>query len=97
VPTTTDPYADLPARLQSLQAQQTAAFVYQARHPGTQAGASFKLWAGVYEARAALAEQNPAWATAQLPRPGSPSPLPGVGIPLVPAGVRYVLDEAGPG
>lgn len=94
---TLSPYADLPARLQTLQTQQRAAYVYQARHPGTQPGASLKLWAAVYEARAALAEQNPAWAAAQLPALGQPVGVAGVGIPLVPAGVRYALDEAGPG
>lgn len=90
------PYADLPARLQTLQAQQRAAYVYQARHPGTQAGASLKLWAAVYEVRAALAEQNPAWAATQLPKWGQ-AVTAGVGLPLVPAGVWVALDEAGPG
>lgn len=93
------PYDNLPARLLTVQAAAVAAYVRHARHPervGADA-AHRRHWATAYEARAALAEQNPAFA-ALLVAPTGSAPTPGAsGLPLLPAGVRWVVDQDGPG
>ncbi|GAC1589675.1 MAG: hypothetical protein NVS3B25_07450 [Hymenobacter sp.] len=88
------PYADLPARLLTLQAAAVAAYVRHAGHPNRVGASSAhrKLWGAAYEARAALAESNPATAQGLLPASGS-SPLPHA-LPLVPAAVRWAVDES---
>lgn len=96
---TPDPYANLPDYLLALQGQAVAAYVRHATHPervGT-GTAHLKLWARAYEGRAALAEQNPAFAQTLLPTSAG-TVMPGaVGLPLVPAAVRWAVDEASPG
>lgn len=60
------------------------------------AGEHLRLWASLYEARACLSEQNPAFASTLLPRGGF-IPLPAPGLPLLPTGVRWAVDEDSPG
>lgn len=90
------PVYDLTARLDSLRAQYVADFVRHARRPSAlgSVAAHFKHWAAAYEALAALAEQNPAFAQSLLPKEdGYPVPN---SLPVVPAGVLWEVDKAGP-
>lgn len=54
-----------------------------------------KLWGAHYEARAAAADENPAFAATLLPRTGALT-VAGPGLPVRPAGVRWAVDEAAP-
>jgi hypothetical protein len=60
------------------------------------AGEHLRLWAGLYEAKACLNEQNPAFA-ASLLRTGGFMPLVAPGLPVLPTGVRWAVDEEVPG
>ena len=75
-----------------------AAFVRHAKRPGVYGPAQshYTLWTQAYEVRAAFNEQNPAFAHTLLPATGQNDPLPNA-WPLVPAGVRWAVDEAAPG
>lgn len=89
----TPPYADLAARLAALDAQAGAAYLRHAT-PSRATGADvafLKLFAQLYEARAAASEQNPAFAVTLLPKTGATAPV-GVGLPLLPAGVLPQVD-----
>jgi hypothetical protein len=91
------PVYALTARLDSLRAQYVADFVRHARRPnvaGTVA-AHFKHWAAAYDALAALAEQNPAFAQTLLPA-AEGYPLPN-SLPVVPSGVLWEVDKTSPG
>lgn len=90
------PYAALPARLLALQAEALAAYVRHAKRPAVYGAAQkhLRLWAASYEARAAFAEQNPAFAQTLLPAAaGLSAPN---RLPLIPAGVRWAVDESAP-
>lgn len=90
------PYAALPARLLALQAEALAAYVRHAKRPAVYGAARkhLRLWAASYEARAAFAEQNPAFAQTLLPAAaGLSAPN---RLPLIPAGVRWAVDESAP-
>ena len=75
-----------------------AAYVRHAKRPGVYGPAQshYALWASANEVRAAFNEQNPAFAQTLLPATGQNDPLLN-GWPLVPAGVRWAVDEAAPG
>ena len=88
------PYDALPDRLAALQQQGTAAYLRHAAHPNRgNDRAHLKLWAAAYEARAALAEQNPAFAQTLLP--AGTAPAAPDGLPLVPAGIAWAVDQPG--
>ena len=75
------------------------AYVRHAKRPGVfgAAQAHYTLWCSANEVRDALNEQNPAFAQTLLPATaGSAGPLPNA-WPLVPAGVRWAVDETAPG
>jgi len=89
-------YADVPARLAALEALVVAAYWRHARKPALHgpAGAHLMYWAAYYEALAALAENNPVFARTLLPGAGAGAlAWPGVGLPLVPAGVLALVDK----
>ena len=90
-------YADIADRLTALRAQASAAYRAYARDPGLvgPVGTHLAYWAAAYEVRAALAEQNPAFAQTLLP-PAGAAYAAGPGLPLLPAGVRWAVDEARP-
>lgn len=56
------------------------------------AGEHLRLWAGLYEAKACLNEQNPAFAASLLPKAGF-MPLAAPGLPVLPTGVRWAVDD----
>ncbi len=86
------------AQLTTLQQAAAAAFYRHAARPYVLGPADEheRLWLLAYEARAAAGEGNPAFALTLLP-PAEPVSATGPGLPLLPVGVRYVVDEAGPG
>jgi hypothetical protein len=84
-------YADLPARLAALDAQEGSAYLRHARGYAGADTAFLKLFTLRYELRAALAEQNPAFAATLLPVSGASAPA-GVGLPLLPAGILLRVD-----
>lgn len=59
--------------------------------------AFFALWARAYEAKAALAERNQAFANSILPAGGDQLSATPQGVPESPRAVRWVLDELKPG
>lgn len=91
------PTYELTARLDSLRAQYVADYVRHARraYVSGSVAAHFKHWAAAYEARAALAEQNPAFAQTLLPTGDTPPPP--NALPIVPAGVLWEVDKTAPG
>lgn len=85
----------------SLALQEEAARLAYLRHAARPsvlgpAGEHLRLWASLYEARACLSEQNPAFAATLLPMGGF-VPLAAPGLPVLPAGVRWAVDEDKPG
>lgn len=95
-PLSSDPN-DPAARLLAARARADAAYLRHATHPNY-AGVDVafeRLWGQWLEGKCALAESNPTYGAALL---GSPSPVAvGVGLPLLPAAVRWAVDEAAPG
>jgi hypothetical protein len=53
---------------------------------------AFRLWQQLYEARAAIADQNPTFAATLLSRT-APLAMAVPGLPLIPSGVRWAVDE----
>ena len=94
---TTAPTYDLTARYAALQAQYVGDFVRHANQPAAlgSVAAHEKHHAAAYEALAALAEQNPAFAQSLLPTVGT-SALPNT-LPAIPAGVLVAIDQSGAG
>ena len=90
-------YADSDARLLAARALADAAYLRHATHPNhSGADVAFeRAWAAWYESKAALAERNPAYADTLLPATGAGVNA-GEGLPLLPAAVRWAVDESGP-
>lgn len=88
----------LPIRLSTLTARCVAAYVRHARRPAVQGATDehLRYWGSAYAARAAINDGNPVFAATLLPQPGGELPIAG-GLPLLPSGVRWVVDEAAPG
>ena len=91
------PTYDLTARYAALQAQYVGDYVRHATRPAAlgSVAAHAKHRAAAYEALAALAEQNPAFAQTLLPATGT-SAQPNT-LPIVPAGVNVAVDQSGAG
>ena len=80
-----------------MQAAMLAAYVRHAKNPDRLGAdtAHLKGWAQLYEARASLAEQNPAFAQTLLPATATGATTPPNSLPLAPAGVRWAVDQDG--
>lgn len=88
----------LPTRLNALRAKSIAALVRHARDP-RRFGASDeheRYWFACNAVRYALAEGNTVFAGSLLPATGEAARV-GEGLPVLPTGVRWAVDEAAPG
>lgn len=90
-------YSGLQERLNTLLLRASTAFYLHASNPRVKGNdaESLRQWCAAQEVRNLFVEQNPAVAAKLLPT--SPSLAAINGMPLVPAGIRYVVDETTPG
>jgi hypothetical protein len=88
-------YAGLLERLNTLLLQASTALYLHASNPRVKGNdrEHLRQWAAAHEVRTALLEQNPAFASQLLP--SYPSLAAINGLPLLPTGLRWAVDEKG--